>query len=89
MLEHLPIVTKQYSDTNLIAPDGSNILHRLESLNVSITWQKVPDDLAYITLLLKLKLKNKEYFFKNFNKTVLPGLKLYQNLCGKFVVLNI
>ena len=56
---------------------------------MSINWQKVPDDFAYNTLLLLLKLKNKEYFFKNFNKTTLPGLKLYQNLCGRFVVLKI
>jgi hypothetical protein len=54
-----------------------------------ITWQNVPEDLAYIILFLILKLKNNEYFFKNLNKTVLPGFILYQNLFGKFDVLRI
>jgi hypothetical protein len=89
ILAHLPIVTKLYKDTILTVPDGSSILQLLVSIKISINWQKVPDAFAYKTLLLLLKLKNKEYFFKNFNKTTLPGLKLYQNLCGKFVVLKI
>jgi len=70
-------------------PDGNKIFDKDSSLKISITWQNVPDDFAKITLLLKLKLKNNEYFFKNFNKTILPGLKLYQNFCGKFVVFKI
>ena len=83
------MVTKLYCDTILIVPDGNKILHVLVSLKISINWQKVPDALAYKTLLLILKLKNNEYFFKNFSKTTLPGLKLYQNFWGKFVVLKI
>jgi hypothetical protein len=77
------------SDAIFTPPDGSKSLHVPTSDIIVISWQNVPEAFAYTTLPLILKLKKREYFFKNFSKTTLPGLKLYQNLLGKFVELNI
>lgn len=79
-----PVITKHQLDRTLVFLDGSVTLVKLKSLNISITWQNVPFDNAYLDNPLKYMFEKIPYLDKYFNSTRFPGSLLNQKFCGRF-----